>query len=108
MPIDWSGVPMNCHDAPLGVIRVFPIAHPGKPLYLDAVAIIAAQEDDMGTAITTPGGRVLVREKINEVFRLKAEANTVGTSTDAPKDSANANQGSRVVQSPPQRTRRDR
>jgi len=78
MVVDWSGVPMNAYDAPLGHVRLTPAVEYGRPFFVAASSILTVEEAPLGTIVGLPLGRLTVRENIREVFRRKAEANTVG------------------------------
>lgn len=74
---DWSGVPLNTSDAPVGHVSLTPQAPPGIPFFVDATAILTIEETGCGTVVGLPAGRISVKENIREVFRRKAQANTV-------------------------------
>ncbi len=78
MPTDWSSVPLNADGVPIGHILLTPTIPPGIPLYVETEWIGTVQEDGPGTVVGLPTGRLKVQENIREVFRRKAEANTVG------------------------------
>lgn len=75
--IDWSGVTCNVHGCPLGFVPLTPSVAPGLPIYVEAKRIVAVQQDGPNTAVTYGVARLVVRENIREVFRLRAEADTV-------------------------------
>jgi hypothetical protein len=75
---DWSGIPLNVHGAPLGYVCLTPEAAPGLPLYVKADSIASVQSADGPNAAITYGlSRVVVKENLRVVFRMKAEANTM-------------------------------
>ncbi len=84
MPTDWSSVPLNRDECPLGHVVLHPAVAPGYPLYVAADSIITIQEDGPGAVVGLPTGRLAVRENIREVFRRKAEANTVEATSPPP------------------------
>jgi hypothetical protein len=61
-----------------------PTTVPGVPFYVAAGSIIVAEEDGPGTAVVIGIQRLKVRENIREVFRRKAEANTVEGNVSSP------------------------
>ena len=77
MTTDWSGVPMNMHGCPLGFIRLTPSLPPGRPIYVAADSIIAVETEGPNSIVNFGVGRLTVRENVREVFRLRAEADTV-------------------------------
>ena len=77
MPTDWSGVQTNVLGCPMGFIRVTASNPPGNPLLIDAAKIASVEEVGPTTAITYGISRLLVKENIREVFRMRAESNTV-------------------------------
>lgn len=77
MPTDWSSVPLNRDDCPIGHVVLHPTSPPGDPIYVAADCILTVQEQGPCTVVGLPMGRLTVRENIREVFRRKAEANTV-------------------------------
>ncbi len=85
MPTDWSSVPLNRDDCPMGHVLLHPSAPPGDPIYVAADSILTVQEQGPGTVVGLPMGRLTVRENIREVFRRKAEANTVEGVTAIPQ-----------------------
>lgn len=84
MVIDWSGVPMNTHGCPLGFIRLTPSLPPGRPIYVAADSIIAVETEGPNSIVNFGVGRLTVRENVRDVFRLRAEADTVETKPATP------------------------
>lgn len=77
MPTDWSGVSMNVLGAPVGHVMLTPNVEFSEPVFVLAAAITSVQPVPCGTAVTHGAFRLVARENIREVFRRKAEANTV-------------------------------
>ncbi len=77
MPIDWSNVPMNKDGAPMGHVMLTQSTPPGNAFYVDAASLVLIEEVGPGTGVIIGLHRLTVRENIREVFRRKAEANTM-------------------------------
>lgn len=95
MPTDWSNVPLNRDGAPMGHVMLTPNVEFSEPVFVVAEAITSVQPVPCGTAVTHGAFRLVVKENIREVFRRKAEANSVEVRTpplppvifpDQPKD----------------------
>lgn len=70
-------MPLNRSGFPLGTIRVTPCVEYAEPLYVYADSITSVQPVPGGAAITYGVARLVVRENIQHLFRMKYEADTV-------------------------------